>query len=577
VTSDEADLNPADNTVSQETDVQPVSIISGQKFADLNGNGVHDPGEPGLNGVTIELVDPQSGQVVATTQTHDVDLNGDGTIDPQTERGLYSFRIVGGGSFTVREQPSAGYVLTFPAGGGTERLSVSNTGTQADRLSYFTSISADGRFVAFDSAATNLVPGDDNGQPDVFVYDRQTGTIERESVPDPSTGQREADNASLYPAISADGRFVTFQSFADNLVTTPTHGLQNIFVHDRLTGATLLVSAAADGTPGDQPSGPDEFGRGPSISSDGRFIAFESYATNFVAGDTNNAMDVFVKDMQTGMIQRVSVNDAGQQSTNNKSSYDPSISADGRYVAFDSAADNFVPGDTNDAVDVFVYDRQTSTIERVSTDSAGNEVHPPIRRLGNAMDNPVISADGRFVAFESDAPDLVPGDTNGVSDVFVKDLQTGQVERVSVDSTGAQAVPGSGAAGSHRPAISADGRYVAFDSTATNLVPGDTNGFADVFVHDRQTGQTVRVSVDSTGDQTAGAPQMGDSTTAAIDADGHVVAFQSDASNLVPNDTNLVSDIFVHDSGGNGSYSVTLAAGHRRRGWISGTTHSLPT
>src|SRR5262245_58812866 len=224
----------------------------------------------------------------------------------------------------------------------------------------------------------------------------------------------------------------------------------------------------------------------PSISADGRYLAFESMASNLVPGDTNGYWDVFVRDMQTGAITVVSTGAGGNQGNNG--SISPSISADGRYVAFRSYANNLVPGDTG-TPDVFVRDLQTGAITCVSTDASGNQ--------GNSeSDNPYISADGRYVAFESIASNLVPGDTNGTSDVFVRDLQTGAITRVSTDASGNQ-----GNSVSYSPCLSADGRYVAFYSNAFKLVPGDTNGTADVFVRDLQTGSITRVSTDASGNQ----------------------------------------------------------------------------
>ena len=186
-------------------------------------------------------------------------------------------------------------------------------------------------------------------------------------------------------------------------------------------------------------------------------------------GDTNGFVDVFVHDRQTGATERVSMDSAGSQG-DGVSAW-PSISADGRFVAFNSDATNLVPGDTNGRTDVFVHDRQTGTTERVSADSAG---------VGGGS-GAALSADGRFVAFASDAANLVPGDTNGYPDVFVRDRQTGTIERVSMDSFARQ-----GNNHSFDRAISADGRFVAFASYATNLVAGDTNRVVDVFVHDRR-------------------------------------------------------------------------------------------
>jgi Tol biopolymer transport system component len=233
-------------------------------------------------------------------------------------------------------------------------------------------------------------------------------------------------------------------------------------------GTTTCVSVASNGAQGNRQS------TAPSISADGRYVAFASLASNLVSGDTNNEPDIFVHDRETGQTNRVSVASDGTQG--NGGSYMPSISADGRYAAFKSSASNLVPGDTNGYEDIFVHDRETAQTERVSVASDGTQ--------GNHWSSYlVISADGRYVAFASLASNLVSGDTNNELDIFVHDRETSQTKRVSVASDGAQADGGSW----YNPSISADGRYVAFGSVASNLVPGDTNGMQDVFVHDRGT------------------------------------------------------------------------------------------
>src|SRR6266446_1314542 len=235
-------------------------------------------------------------------------------------------------------------------------------------------------------------------------------TTERVSV---TSGGTEGNGASLGSALSADGRFVAFDSAATDLVAGDTNGVSDVFVHDRQTGATERVSVASGGAQGNASSGLIGFAFPPALSADGRFVAFVSYATNLVPGDTNGATDVFVHDRQTGMTERVSVASDGTQA-NNASSY-PALSADGRFVAFQSDATNLVAGDTNGATDVFVHDRQTGTTERVSVASGGTQ--------GNGFSaGPALSADGRFVAFHDTATNLVAGDTNGASDVFVHEL-----------------------------------------------------------------------------------------------------------------------------------------------------------
>ncbi len=413
-------------------------------------------------------------------------------------------------------------VLAGPAAGQmTSRVSVDSGGVQGDNASEAPSFSDDGRYVVFKSAATNLVPSDTNNEYDVFVHDRQSGTTERVSV---DSGGAQGNNSSWAPSISADGRYVAFASYATNLVVGDTNNHGDVFVHDRQTGTTQRVSVSSGGVQGNGHCG------GPSISVDARFVAFGSYSTNLVGGDTNSVADVFVHDRQSGTTERVSVDSGGAQG--NGFSAFPSVSADGRYLAFQSAASNLIAGDTNNASDLFVHDRQSGTTERVSISSGGAQ--------GNdRSENPSISADGRYVAFESYATNLVVGDSNSRADVFFHDRQGGTTERVSVASGGAQGNNGSFAA-----TISVEGRYVAFYSYATNLVSGDTNGDYDVFVHDLQSGTTERMSV-----ALSGAQGNADSSSPSISADGRCVAFESWANNLVGGDTNDHVDVFLRDRG----------------------------
>jgi Tol biopolymer transport system component len=309
-----------------------------------------------------------------------------------------------------------------------------------------------------------------------------------------------------------------------------------------LPGTLEWVSLAADGTPGNDSS------EAPSLSANGRFVAFVSRASNLAPDDSSedcidtaldpsqfSCSDVFVRDRQSGMVERVSVASDGTPGNHESGiRYEQgslsSISGDGRFVAFQSHASNLVPG----CPGVYIHDRQTGEVMCPAIASDGT--------LGNGNSIwPVISTDGRFVAFISEANNLVPNDTNGVADVFVHDRQTGQTERVSIAGNGVEADNLSGDMGGF-PSLSADGRFVAFASFAGNLVTDDTNGKADIFVHDRQTGMTVRVSVAGDGVQANGA-----SSYPTLSADGRFVAFQSEASNLVPNDTNGVADVFVHD------------------------------
>jgi Tol biopolymer transport system component len=423
---------------------------------------------------------------------------------------------------------AAGFAVAIGAaapawgGGRTERVSVSTAGAQANLGGTFPALSPGGRFVAFTSSANNLVPGDTNGRSDVFVRDRRMGTTRRVSL---STGGAQGNAPSFQPAISLGGRFVAFTSSANNLVPGDTTNAEDIFVRDRLAGRTERVSVGPGGAQGNDSS------FFPAISADGRFVAFWSYATNLVPGDTNGARDVFVHDRRTRTTERVSVGRNGAQG-NDHSAGTPALSADGRFVAFWSGATNLVPGDTNLTGDVFVHDRRTNRTERVSSSTGGAQGN------GFSFFDVAISADGRFVAFSSDATNLVPGDTNNATDVFVHDRRTRTTERVSVGRNGAQ----SNGASEDDVALSAEGRFVAFSSAASNLVPGDTE-VVDVFVHDRRTRTTERVNVGPNGAQ-ANSGSSGSSVTG-LSADGRFVAFQSVATNLVPGDTNDAFDVFV--------------------------------
>jgi Tol biopolymer transport system component len=335
----------------------------------------------------------------------------------------------------------------------------------------------------------------------------------------------DGDSGRSLPNISANGRYIAFQSSASNLVADDTNHSDDVFLRDSQTGWTKRVSVDNLGIEGNGRSG---FA---SISADGRYIAFVSLASNLVRGDTNGVDDIFVSGSRRDTIERVSVGDGGRQG--NRRSFSPAISADGRYVAFYSEASNLVAKDTNNTGDVFVHDRTTGITERVSVNSDGNQGN------GDCYSNIAISPNGRYVTFGSHATNLVAEDTNGKPDAFLHDRWTHTTERVSVGNGGNQGNSYTTAA----PAISADGRYVAFASMSSNLVEGDLNGWkSDVFVRDRRTGTTERVSVDSAGHEgndMSGLPR--------ISADGRYVAFASYASNLVDEDSNGFPDIFLFD------------------------------
>ncbi|MEW2048956.1 hypothetical protein [Streptomyces sp. NPDC005476] len=340
-------------------------------------------------------------------------------------------------------------------------------------------------------------------------------------------GTAPVSNSASGPSISADGRYVAFASLARDLVPGDTNRADDVFVRDRRTGVVTRVSVDSAGGQANNVS------RNPSISADGRYVAFESSATNLVAGDTNRYRDVFVHDLQTGETTRVSVGRQGEQS--DSESFHPSISADGRFVAFDSPASNLVAGDTNDIHDVFVRDRQSGETTRVSVDSNG-------RQGDDISQVPSISADGRYVAFSSSARTLsLFPDNNRADDVFVHDRLTGYTDRISVGPDGAE-----GNSASRTATVSADGRYVAFESTASNLVAGDTGGptDTDLFLYDRVTRTTTQVNLGPGGLSDSRTPGQERTT---LSADGRYIAFVSGEDKLVTGDTNSTWDVFVRD------------------------------
>ena len=373
-----------------------------------------------------------------------------------------------------------------------------------------TGVSADGRFVAFYSFASNLVPGDTNGHPDVFLRDRQTGTT---TLVSRGYDGSPADGLSRDPSISADGNFIAFLSDAENLVPGDGDGSPDVFVYNRLTGQNNII-------------GQDSFGtEAPFISGNGRFVVFHTYAA-LVPEDTQGARDVYVTDLVNGGFELISKN--ASNVVGNSHSFDPYISFDGRYVAFHSLADNLVPGDGNMNFDVFVRDRVGGTIVLASTGPGGVQGN-------NRSQEASVSDDGRYVAFESLASNLVTDDTNESLDIFVRDL-TGSTTRVSVDSAGVQ-----GTGHSTDPYISGNGRYVVFQSNA-RLAPTDPNIVTDIYLRDLQADTTEQISLTSSGE-----PGLGYSHRPQVSPDGRYVVFGSYASNLVPGDDNDTRDVFLRD------------------------------
>ena len=360
------------------------------------------------------------------------------------------------------------------------------------------------------------------------------------------SGGNAGNDLSVSPSVSPDGRFVVFASRATDLVPgfQDTNGLLDVFLRDRTTGATHLVSRSVDGErAGDRSSGGD--GSVPSVSADGRYVAFQSKARDLLedSRDAFDTQDVFVRDMQTGVTTMLSVTGNGNEAGGER----PVISANGRYVAFHSSSLLLVPNvpRTNNSSQVFVKDLQTGTLTIASINPAGNAA-----ANGNSA-FASISGDGRYVAFVSEATNLAAEDDAGGADVFVRDLQTNTTTLVSVDVEGDDG----GNAASLAPVISSDGRFVAFESAASNLVAGHPGDRSDVFVRNLAAKTTTLVSVNQPGI----APGSGESRRASISPDGRFVAFSSTAPNMAAEASDV--DQYVRDTVQNVTYGVRVNPG----------------
>ncbi|BEP11774.1 hypothetical protein acdb102_00850 [Acidothermaceae bacterium B102] len=397
------------------------------------------------------------------------------------------------------------------------------------------STSANGQFVAF-SSASGLAGTDANGQPDVFLRDRTAGTTALISVNTGGTATTTNGAFSLDTSISSDGTVVAFDSTAPDLVTGDTNGREDVFVRTPATPATVQASLTDTGTE------PDRESYGPALSANGRFVAFASNATNLISTPTpevNDGYNIYLRDLTTNAITRISrATDGGLPAPAAATRISaPTISPDGRYVGYTSAATNIVTGDTNGAVDAFVFDTTNNTTVRVSVGAGGVQAN-------GASSAPSFSLDDRYAVFQSDASNLVAGDTNGKSDVFVRDLVAGTTTRVSVGNDGSQ-----GNDSSTAPSISSDGTRVLFTSLATNLVVGDTNGVADAFVRYLGTNETVRVSVGANSVQAGPGPDPSVVVGgAALSGDGKTALFTS-ADALAAADTNGKPDLWARTLG----------------------------
>ncbi|MBP7006543.1 MAG: PD40 domain-containing protein, partial [Candidatus Pacebacteria bacterium] len=625
----------------------------------------------------IFMHDTHTGDTIRVSQNTIIPHGNGGTTEPRFS-GDDNFIAFASDATDLVEDDTNGSSDIFVINrlsGSIERVSVATGGIEANGHSYYPSVSSDGRYVTFPSSATNLVAGDTNATEDIFVHDRQTNTTERVSVTDDESeandessgfapisgdgryvvfysnatnlvagdtniagdiflrdlqldttirvsvtdGEAEGNGSSLYPNISADGEIITFISNATNLVVGDTNAQPDVFIRDRNGGTTQRISVSSEEVEGDL----EVTSEAPAISSDGRYVVFASYSTNLTANDTNLVQDVFIRDVELGTTEILSI--SSNEIQGNDQSYKPSVSSDGRYVTFYSEATNLISGDTNDAGDIFIRDRELDTTERVSLRNNGDEIdnssdRPDVSSDGryvifdsgdelikdedfnngsdifirdreldttdfiinfdativdndDGSNNPVISEDGAYIFFESDSSKLIQNDSNLSSDIFSYTRGNGEIELVSKNVDGVQ-----GDDESRSLSISSDGRHVGFYSYATNLVEDDTNATADLFVVDRETDEVIRVIRTYAGGEIAG-DELDDDNVFMISPDGAYVIFSSNLTNLVQTDTNARRDIFLSslslnssDSGGGRSILSSGGGGGRTKVKINENT-----
>jgi hypothetical protein len=484
----------ATNLVRAETGGQSIIVVRDQRLG------------------TTQLVSRSIAGVPNGPSTHPM-MAGDGWVTYTSQ----ASNLVRGdtndvGDAFVQAAVPAGSLARLGGAPRTQRISVSSRERQANGDSRLPVTS--GRYVVFASDASNLVSGDTNNRIDVFRRDLRTGTTRRISV---GPRGRQANGDSTQPVISRDGSIVLFVSSATNLVTDDTNGRVDVYAWENGRTRRVSVSQTGGQSNGDSVQ--------PAISANGNVAAYESTGSNLLPEDTNRRMDVYRRRLDTGAASLTLVSVSSDEQQGRGGSFGPVLSATGGVVAFMSFAPNLVADDTNQAPDVFVRTPGGET-ERISVSSTGQQ--------GNAASgDPSISADGMVVAFGSNAGNLVGVDDNASRDVFVHDRETGTTRPVSVRGRRTFVSGDSGNA-----SISANGRLIVFTSVARRLVDGDTNGVADIFLRNRATSVTRRVSVGVSG-QANGA-----SDDPVISPGGGDVVFSSVASNLVAGDTNRARDVF---------------------------------
>jgi len=407
----------------------------------------------------------------------------------------------------------------FP--GQTVRVSVDSAGVPANAGATNGVLSADGRYVVFQSSATNLVSGASGTQ--VYRHDRVGGATLLVSV---ASNGNPGNSVSRDPSVSANGRYVVFASFATDLVAGDTNGMSDVFVRDMQPGGTTALVSSA-GLPADGSSGLSGLSGAREISDDGRYVAFTSIATNLVGGSNNGRQQIYVKDMTTGAVVRASVN-AATGEAGDRTSQTPALSGNGQVVAFRSESTNFSPLSISGITpEIFTRDLVAGTTTLESPGAAAT---------GRSSTTPALSFDGRYLAFESTGV-LDPRDLdNGTQDVYLRDRLTGTTVLASLSTV---ALPG---ATSSSPSISGDGRWVGFQSLDDKLVVGDLNGLFDVFLYDRTTEAIKLVSLND-ADEQANAASFGPS----VSFDGQFVLFGSTASNLVTSPASTGNQLYVRN------------------------------
>jgi uncharacterized repeat protein (TIGR01451 family) len=473
-TADGAQDDSFDPVIGSDSDVVAFSSY-GRDLAQQDWNYESDVFARDLSSSATELISVGGG-MTGNDYSYEHVINSNGTFVAFTS---YAWNLYAGDTnFGDRD-----VFLKNVTNGVMTLISINTNGVVGNDASEAPKISADGRWVAFESSASDLVPGDTNSYGDIFLRDTVLGITRVVTVNSNGTGS--ANSGSYDPEITPDGRFIVFESYASNLAANDTNGfLNDIFIRDMSNSAPELITVNGAGN-----GSANNYSYDPSMSDDGRFVAFETYANNLGPTDSGFTLDVYVRDRLTGSNILCSPNMSGNGGGNGES-FDPIVTGNGRYVIFESVASDLVAGDTNNTTDIFAYDTVNRTLQLVSANMSG----VPGNGLSflNSTYLSCASSDGRYVVFQSRANDLVANDSNGSTrDIFVRDLVAGTTTLISVNCNGS----GSGNDESYDPTISADGRFVAFESYALDLAPGEFVLYEEnVFRRDLLTGATELVS-----------------------------------------------------------------------------------